>query len=120
MSSDGGLANITAALSLSAFFFATLSKLVRARVVNPVGPLLVQINEENEVVPEAGNAVHNWHLDHESEQVIDECVQGLVHHSFPGLHTSREINNLVRDRLNTTQRNRLNNSPCGQLIAACS
>eukprot|EP00640_Fibrocapsa_japonica_P003051 CAMPEP_0113940086 /NCGR_PEP_ID=MMETSP1339-20121228/6271_1 /TAXON_ID=94617 /ORGANISM="Fibrocapsa japonica" /LENGTH=272 /DNA_ID=CAMNT_0000943775 /DNA_START=65 /DNA_END=881 /DNA_ORIENTATION=- /assembly_acc=CAM_ASM_000762 len=60
------------------------AQLVHACPVHRVDPLLVEVDEEDEVVTEAGQAVHGGHLDDESEQVVDESVEGLVDHHTPG------------------------------------
>lgn len=45
---------------------------------------LVEIDEEDDVVTEAGHAVHGWHSDDEREEVVDEGVDGAVDESSPG------------------------------------
>jgi hypothetical protein len=46
-------------------------------------PSLVQIDEEHEVVSEAGDPVSGGHGDDEREHVIDERVERLVHERAP-------------------------------------
>lgn len=40
-------------------------------------PSLVEVDEEDQVVPETGQAVGGGHGDDEGEDVIDESVEGL-------------------------------------------
>lgn len=63
-------------------------ELVRARVIGAIDPPLVQEDGENDVIPEARQAVHGRHGDDESEEVVDDRVKGLVGH-----HTPREVGN---------------------------
>ena len=44
---------------------------------------LVEIDEEDDVVPEAGHAVGRGHRDDEREQVVNERVECLVHECTP-------------------------------------
>lgn len=50
--------------------------------VNSVNPPLVEVNDENDIVSEAGHSVHCGHRDDETEQVVNNCVQKLVKESF--------------------------------------
>eukprot|EP00601_Ochromonadales_sp_CCMP2298_P012965 CAMPEP_0173268868 /NCGR_PEP_ID=MMETSP1142-20121109/30556_1 /TAXON_ID=483371 /ORGANISM="non described non described, Strain CCMP2298" /LENGTH=67 /DNA_ID=CAMNT_0014205139 /DNA_START=240 /DNA_END=443 /DNA_ORIENTATION=- len=45
---------------------------------------LVEVHEEDQVVPEHGEAVHGGHLDDEGEQIVYEGVQELIHEGSPG------------------------------------
>ena len=48
-----------------------------------INVFLVKENEEDDIVPEASDAVHGGHFNDEGENVVDECVQGLVRHHSP-------------------------------------
>ena len=41
-------------------------------------PSLVEVNQEDYVVSEAGQSVGGWHGDDEGEHVVDECIESLV------------------------------------------
>ena len=72
-------------------WFHALPKLVHPAVVGPVDSALVQEDEEYQIVPQAGHAMHDGHLDDEGEEVVDERVDGLVGHGAKvevGLHTN--------------------------------
>ena len=45
---------------------------------------LVEIDQEHNVVPEAGHPVGGGHGDDKGEQVVNEGVKCLVHDSSPG------------------------------------
>merc|ERR1719220_1527789 len=59
------------------------AKLVDPGGVHLVDVALVEEDEEDNVIPEAADAVHGWHLDDKSKDVIDEGVQSLVGHHPP-------------------------------------
>lgn len=61
-----------------------LPVLVAARLVYGVEVPLVEEDEEDDVVPEARQAVHDGHGHDEGEQVVDERVDELVRHHPPG------------------------------------
>lgn len=63
---------------------AALPELVDARVVDLVGPGLVDVDEEDDVVAQGGEAVQEGHLDGEGEEVVDEGVEELVRHRAAG------------------------------------
>ena len=44
---------------------------------------MVDVNDKNDIVSKDGDAVHGGHLHDEGEQVVDERVEALVHHSLP-------------------------------------
>ena len=78
----GGTCGGTRLTGLDAFgpiLVEALSKLIDAALVHGVNPALVQEDEENDVIPEARDAMHPRHLDDEREQVIDDGVERLVH-----------------------------------------
>jgi hypothetical protein len=58
-----------------------LNKIINRRY--PVNVSLIEKDEEDDVVPEASDPVHGWHLDDEGEDVVDEGVQGLVRQHAP-------------------------------------
>jgi hypothetical protein len=43
-------------------------------LVDSVYPPLIEVNDKNNVVSEAGDAVHGGHCDDEAEQVVDNSV----------------------------------------------
>ena len=49
-------------------------------------PNLIDEDDEDNVVPEAANAVQRGHLDDEGKQVVNEGVDGFV-----GQHAPREV-----------------------------
>ena len=53
-------------------------------MVDLVGPGLVNVDEENDVVAESGETVEEGHLDGEGEEVVDEGVEELVGHGAAG------------------------------------
>ena len=61
-----------------------MSKFVDTSVVDLVRPALVEIDEEDDIVAEGGEAVEGWHFDSEGEEVVDECVEEFVGHGFGG------------------------------------
>ena len=65
-------------------WYEPLAELVDARHVGAVDPALVEEDDEDDIVAEAGEAVHQGHLDDKSEEVVDERVEGLVDHGLPG------------------------------------
>ncbi|KAI7091903.1 hypothetical protein KC356_g264 [Hortaea werneckii] len=67
-------------LLLDLLLIAALPELVDAGEVDLVGPGLVEVDEEDDVVAEGGEAVQDGHLDREGEQVVDEGVEELVRH----------------------------------------
>mmetsp|Transcript_15991 Transcript_15991/g.64519 ORF Transcript_15991/g.64519 Transcript_15991/m.64519 type:complete len:367 (-) Transcript_15991:721-1821(-) len=68
---------------LGAVLVEVLPELVGARHVDAVDETLVQGREEDDVVAEAREAVHDGLLDDEGEEVVDEGVEGLVGHGAP-------------------------------------
>ena len=52
-----------------------LAEFVDASQINRVNPPLIEEDEEDEVVAQTGEAVHEWHFDDESEEIINECVE---------------------------------------------
>jgi hypothetical protein len=44
---------------------------------------LVHINEEDDVISEAGQPVHCRHLDNEGKEVVDESIDELEHEVSP-------------------------------------
>ena len=62
----------------------------RSRFVHLVDLTLIQVHKKHDVIAEARQSVHGWHLNDESEEVVDERVQGTIDEFFP-----RQI----RDRL---------------------
>ena len=44
---------------------------------------LVEIDQEDNVIPEACHSMCSGHCDDECKQVVDEGVEGLVHESTP-------------------------------------
>jgi hypothetical protein len=73
---------------------ATLAKLVDTSVVDLVSPGLVDVDEEDDVVTQSGEAVQEGHLDGESEEVVDEGVEELVSHGAAG-HVSDGLEAVV-------------------------
>jgi hypothetical protein len=71
-------------LLLHRLLVTALSELVDTRVVDLVGPGLVDVHEEDDVVAESGETVEERHLDGESEEVVDEGVEELVCHGATG------------------------------------
>ena len=49
-----------------------------------INVFLVKENEEDDIVSETSDAVHGGHFNDEGENVVDECIQGLVRHHPPG------------------------------------
>lgn len=45
---------------------------------------MVEVDEEDHIVPQAADPVHNRHLDDKGKQVVDEGVEGLVGEHAPG------------------------------------
>ena len=58
-------------------------KLVGSALVNSVGPALVDVYQEDEVVPEDAEAVQPGHLNDKGKQVIHNGIQELVGHLAP-------------------------------------
>ena len=52
--------------------------------VNRIEPALVQVDNEHDIISEAGNPVGGGHGDDEREQIVDERVERLVHEGPPG------------------------------------
>ena len=53
-------------------------------LVDGVEVPLVEVDEEDDVIPEAGDPVRCRHGDDKGEQVVDEGVERLVHEGPPG------------------------------------
>ena len=51
--------------------------------VNWVEISLIKIDEENHIISEASHSVSRGHCDDESEEIVYECVECLVHESSP-------------------------------------
>lgn len=64
------------------------SKFIHSGGIDSVDPALVQEDTEDYVISEAADAVEQWHADDEGEQIVNECVQGLV-----GEHTPWQVGN---------------------------
>jgi hypothetical protein len=73
---------------------ATLAKFVDTSVVDLVGPGLVDVDEEDDVVTQSCETVQEGHLDGESEEVVDEGVEELVSHGAAG-HVSDGLEAVV-------------------------
>ena len=52
-------------------------------LVDRVEVPLVEVDEKDDVVPEAGDPVRRRHGDDEGEQIVDEGVERLVHEGSP-------------------------------------
>ena len=59
-------------------------KLIGSFLVDPVSVTLVDVDQEDQVIPEHAEAVQPGHLDDKGKQVIDDGVQELVGHLAPG------------------------------------
>lgn len=57
----------------------SLSKFIDSLGVDAVNPALVKPDKENDVIAQRRQTMQPGHLDGESEQVVDESVQELVH-----------------------------------------
>ena len=44
---------------------------------------LIQKDEKDNVISEASNSIHSWHLDDKSKNVINKGIQSLVSHHSP-------------------------------------
>ena len=71
-------------LLLDGLLVTALSEFIDTRVVDLVGPGLIKIDEEDDVVAESGETVEEGHLDGEGEEVVDEGVEELVCHGAAG------------------------------------
>ncbi|MFN9900397.1 MAG: hypothetical protein ACK55Z_16725, partial [bacterium] len=60
------------------------SILVDPRFVHAIGPTLVEVDQKYQVVSEDRETMQRGHFDYKGKQVIDDCVQELVHHCTPG------------------------------------
>jgi hypothetical protein len=81
-------------LLLNRLVITTLSELVDTGVVDLVGPSLVDVHEEDNVVAQCGETVEEGHLDGESEEVVDESVEELVGHGAAG-HVGDRLESIV-------------------------
>ena len=70
--------------SLNLLFLASLSEFIDASRVNFVRVALVQIDEEDDVVAEGGQAVEGGHFNRECEEIVDEGVEDFVGHGSGG------------------------------------
>ena len=80
----GGGEGLVGLLLFELFVVSALAELVDTGVVDLVRPGLVQVDEEDDVVSESGQAVQDGHLDGEGEEVVDESVEELVRHCSAG------------------------------------
>ena len=71
-------------LLLQLLVVASLAKLVHPREIDLVRPALIEVDEENDVIAESGEAVQSRHFDGEGEEVVDEGVEEFVRHGFGG------------------------------------
>jgi hypothetical protein len=55
-----------------------------SRRVDGVDPPLVEVDEEDDIITEAREAVHCGHRDDECENVVNEGVEEAVDKEFPG------------------------------------
>ena len=44
---------------------------------------MIQKDEKDNIISEASNSIHSWHLDDESKNVINKGIQSLVSHHSP-------------------------------------
>ena len=44
---------------------------------------LIQKDEKDNIISEASNSIHSWHLDDKSKNVINKGIQSLVSHHSP-------------------------------------
>lgn len=63
--------------------YRCIPKLVGAALVHSVGPALVDVHQEHQVVSEDTQAMQPGHLDHKSKQIVHNGVQELVGHLAP-------------------------------------
>ena len=61
----------------------TFSPGVHSVGVHGVEISLVEVDEENHIVPEASHSVCCGHGDDEGKQIVDKCIECLVHESLP-------------------------------------
>mmetsp|Transcript_8139 Transcript_8139/g.14107 ORF Transcript_8139/g.14107 Transcript_8139/m.14107 type:complete len:398 (+) Transcript_8139:124-1317(+) len=60
------------------------AELVGARLVDGVEPHLVKVDEEDDVIAQARNAVHHWHGNGKGKDVVHKRVERLVHEGTQG------------------------------------
>lgn len=69
---------------LDLLVIASLAELVDSGCVDLVSVALVEVDEEDDVVAEGGEAVEGGHFDGEGEEVVDEGVEDFVRHGAGG------------------------------------
>ena len=69
---------------LDLFFVASLAEFVDSGGIDFVSVALVEVDEEDDVVAEGGEAVEGWHFDCKGEEVVDEGVEDFVGHGSGG------------------------------------
>ena len=92
--------------------------LILARLIHGIDPHLIQINEENDIITEAGNTMQDGHLDDEREHVINEGIQRLVDHRVDGNmgHTLQlVVNEQLRRHRDETCPSHLSPAPTEQI-----
>lgn len=57
--------------------------LIGACGIDAIDPPLIDIDEKDDVVAKASNAIHGGHANHEREDVVDERVEELVREHPP-------------------------------------
>lgn len=59
------------------------TEFVHSLQINSINISLVNIDQENYVIPEATETIHSGHFDHKCKNVVDECIQELVGEHSP-------------------------------------